>query len=89
MAFKGMNPDEGREVASGITDASSQVLDAINAATTIVNNVEWIGPDYDAFQQDWNGFVNGSVNNLVEGLKVKADEMNRHADEQDTTSNSQ
>lgn len=89
MAFKGMNPDEGREVASGVTDASSRILDVIDRATAAVNGAEWIGPDYEAYQQDWNAFVSGPVNTLIEGFKVKADELNQHAEQQDTASNSQ
>lgn len=89
MAFKGMNPDQGREVATGINDAAGQILDAIDAVTNVVNSVEWVGPDYDAYRDDWNGFVSGAVNQLVEGMKTKADELNQHAEEQDSTSNAQ
>jgi hypothetical protein len=89
MAFKGMNPDEGRDVASAITDAGQQILDAIDSATGVVNSVEWVGPDYDAYQQDWNAFVQGPVNSLIEGFQKRADEMTKNADEQDDTSNQQ
>lgn len=88
MAFKGMNPEEGREVATAINEAGSQILDAIDAVTGVVNGVEWIGPDYDTYVDDWNGFVSGPVNSVVEACKAKSDELNQHAEEQDTTSNS-
>lgn len=89
MAFKGMNPDQGREVASAINDAGSQILDAINNVTSAVNSVEWIGPDYDSYQDDWNSFVSGPVSNLVDGFQRRSELMNQHAEEQDTTSNQQ
>jgi hypothetical protein len=87
MAFKGMNPEEGREVAQEILKAGEQVLEHIDAVTNVVNSVEWVGPDYDAYREDWNAFVNGPVSDLVEAFKVKGDELNKHAEEQDTTSN--
>ncbi len=87
MAFKGMNPDEGRDVAMEILRASEQVVEKIDGVTNIVNSVEWVGPDYDAYRDEWNAFVNGAVNNLVEAFKAKSDELNKHAEEQDTTSN--
>lgn len=87
MAFKGMNPDEGRDVALEIQKAGDQVVEKIDEVTNLVNSVEWVGPDYDAYRDEWNAFVNGAVNNLVEAFKAKGDELNKHAEEQDTTSN--
>ncbi|WP_422115142.1 hypothetical protein [Brachybacterium sp. UNK5269] len=87
MAFKGMNPDEGREVAQGINEAGQQVLEAIDAATTVVNSVEWVGPDYDAYRDEWNQFVSGTVDQLVQALQNKHTELNQHAEQQDATSN--
>ena len=89
MAFKGMNPDEGRDVAMEILRASEQVVEKIDGVTNIVNSVEWVGPDYDAYSEEWNAFVNGPVNNLVEAFSTKGDELTQHAEEQDTTSNQQ
>ncbi|MEE1649522.1 hypothetical protein V1260_01810 [Brachybacterium sp. J144] len=87
MAFKGMNPDEGRDVAQSLVETGETMLEAIETVTSIVNSVEWIGPDYDAYQEEWNSFVGGPVNNLLEGLKAKGDELTKHADDQDDTSN--
>jgi uncharacterized protein YukE len=87
MAFKGMNPDEGREVAQGVTEAGQQILEAIDNVTNIVNAVEWVGPDYDAYRDEWNSFVGGPVAELVNGLETKGKELNQHAEQQDTTSN--
>lgn len=87
MAFKGMNPEEGREVAQGINEAGQQILEAIEAATTVVGSVEWVGPDYDAYRDDWNQFVSGVVDQLVQALQQKHNELNQHAEQQDSTSN--
>lgn len=89
MAFKGMNPEDGREVASAVGDAGSQVLDAIDSVSGVVTSVEWVGPDYDAYLDEWNSFVSGPVTNLVDAFQRRSDLLNQHAEEQDTTSNQQ
>ena len=87
MAFKGMNPEEGREVAQGVTEAGSQILELIDGVTQLVNSVEWVGPDYDAYRDEWNSFLSGPVAGLVNGLEAKGKELTQHAEEQDVTSN--
>jgi len=87
MAFKGMNPDEGREVAQGVTEAGQQILETINDITTAVSSVEWVGADYEAYREEWNSFVSGAVATLVNGLEAKGKELTQHAEQQDTTSN--
>ncbi|MCT1386353.1 hypothetical protein M4D54_12120 [Brachybacterium sp. p3-SID1565] len=87
MAFKGMDPEEGREVASEITRTGEQILEYFDSVTSVVSSVDWIGPDYDAYLDDWNSFVSGSIAGLVEALNAKSEELTRHADQQDDTSN--
>ena len=87
MAFKGMNPEEGREVAQGVNEAGQQILELINGATNLVNSVEWVGPDYDTYLQEWNSFVSGPVADLVNAMADKGSELNNHAEQQDSTSN--
>lgn len=89
MAFKGMNPDEGREVGSTVIQAGERVVEIVETVTSVVNSVEWVGPDYDAYQEEWNAFLSGPVAGLQDAYKAKGDELTTHADEQDTTSNSQ
>ena len=87
MAFKGMNPDEGRETASLVIEAASVVNDNTDSRTTAITNVQWVGPDYDNFTSDWNSFLSGALSQLSEAYRTKGDELTNHADEQDDTSN--
>ncbi|MFI8776851.1 hypothetical protein ACIGH6_07150, partial [Brachybacterium paraconglomeratum] len=64
-------------------------VEKVDEVTRLVTSVEWVGPDYDAYVEEWNSFVNGPVNNLVEAFSTKGDELTQHAEEQDTTSNQQ
>ncbi|NMA76062.1 MAG: hypothetical protein GX960_02180 [Actinomycetales bacterium] len=87
MAFKGMNPDEGREVGQAVTDAGQRIMEIIGDMTPVVNGVEWVGPDYDSYREDWNGLISGTLSTLVETLQEKGRLLNQHAEEQDETSN--
>ena len=87
MAFKGMNPDEGRETASLVKEAASVVNDTTDTVTSQVMSVEWVGPDYDTFTQDWNALLSGLLTALSDAYSAKADELTQHADAQDATSN--
>lgn len=87
MAFKGMNPDEGREVAGLVKEAASVVNDITDNVTSQVMSVEWVGPDYDAFTNDWNAFLSGALSALSDAYTAKSEELNQHAEQQDATSN--
>lgn len=89
MAFKGMDPAEGAEIAQAVGQTSEQVLEAIGDVTNLVNSVEWVGPDYEAYREDWNAFLSGPVDQLVNGLQTKGNELSQHAEEQTQTSNQQ
>lgn len=87
MAFKGMNPEEGREVASEISDLGSLITELIDAPTTVLGSIEWVGPDYDAFLEEWNSFVSNQINGIVEALTARSESLQQHSEQQDTTSN--
>lgn len=87
MAFQGMNPEEGREVAQSVERAGAEVNDQTDRRTAEIMGVEWVGPDYDAFTADWNGFVSGALSQLVEAYSRKSAQLTEHAEQQDATSN--
>lgn len=87
MAFKGMNPEEGREVASAIDEAGQQILELMETVTGVVNGVEWVGSDYDTYKEDWNSFSGSTVGDLVNGMAERSKGLTQHAEEQDQTSN--
>lgn len=87
MAFKGMNPDEGRETAALVKEAATVVNDITDNVTSQVMSVEWVGPDYEAFTGDWNAFLSSVLSALSEAYNAKAEELTQHADAQDATSN--
>lgn len=87
MAFQGMNPEEGVEVATAVTESGRTIMEIISEVTNLVGSVEWVGPDYDSFLEEWNTFNGGPVAELVNGLQEKGNRLNDHAEEQTETSN--
>ncbi|MDO5662000.1 MAG: hypothetical protein Q4G40_04840 [Brachybacterium sp.] len=86
MAFKGMNPDEGREVASFVRDTGNKINESANAVKGIVDGLEWVGPDADSFKEEFNAFVSQAVASLVDAYSSQSDILNADADEQEQTS---
>ncbi|MFC0675083.1 hypothetical protein [Brachybacterium hainanense] len=86
MAFQGMDIEAGRDVAALITTTGSEILDIIDQVTSVVNSVEWVGPDYDQYVSDWGSFVSGQVSSLTEAFQAKGDALTQQADQQEGTS---
>ncbi len=87
MAFKGMDPGEGNEIAQAVTQSGEQILEVVGDMTTIINSVAWEGPDDDGCEEEWNSFIGGPLSNLVEALQQKGKELSQHAEEQEQESN--
>lgn len=87
MAFKGMDPEAGRETANLVKEAASVLNDLHDQTNSEVMSVAWVGPDYDNFTNDWSSYLSGAVQTLHDAYTAKAEELTKHADEQDETSN--
>lgn len=87
MAFKGMDPEAGRETANLVKEAATVLSDTHDSVNSEVMSVAWVGPDYDNFTNDWTSYLSGAKQALADAYTAKADELNKHADEQDDTSN--
>lgn len=87
MAFKGMNPDEGREVAAAVSETGQRIMEIVGDMSSVVNSVEWKGADAESYREDWGTFLGAGLADLVNGLEQKGKELDQHAEQQDTTSN--
>ncbi|MCS6711084.1 hypothetical protein JSY14_03280 [Brachybacterium sp. EF45031] len=81
-----MVAEDGHDVATKVTQAGDRVSEAIQGLTQIVEGVQWVGPDADTYKEDWGAFVNGDVAKLVEAFTTFGQTLERHATEQDDTS---
>lgn len=87
MAFQGMDPVAGRETAEAIKNAGQQTQDLFDQLTQLVQAIEWMGPDAEAFKQAWMAFVNGPVAQIIDMYTEKSQNLADQAEEQDDTSN--
>jgi uncharacterized protein YukE len=88
MAFKGMDPEQGRDVAQAIKQAGEKIKGTFADLNTVVSGVEWEGPDADAYKEDWTSFFTQRVDGVVEQFATRSKDLDEQAEEQDTTSNS-
>ncbi|MDN6398946.1 MAG: hypothetical protein L0K01_00620 [Brachybacterium sp.] len=86
MEFQGMDPAEGREVAAEISESGQKIMEIVGDMTPLVNSVDWLGSDYEAYVQDWNTFIGGPLANLVDALQEKSKALEAHIDQQENTS---
>ncbi|WP_058233738.1 hypothetical protein [Devriesea agamarum] len=87
MAFQGMSPEQGREAAGKLKHIGQQVAESFDHLSGVVNSVNWLGPDAEAFKQDWLHVKGSSVHELAEALKQRGENLAAQADDQDATSN--
>lgn len=87
MSFKGMDPDQGREVAQAIKTAGTQTAELFQTVSATVQGVDWVGPDAENFKSDWTSFVSGVVHTVEQLYNTKSQELEKNAEEQDDTSN--
>lgn len=87
MAFKGMDPDQGRQVASQIEKAGHEIEQLFTQLTSQVKGVQWEGPDFHHFTAEWDQFINSRVHHVQEEFAKKATDLKHQAEEQDSTSN--
>lgn len=88
MSFKGMDPDQARDVAKDVTQAGEKIKQAFENLDGTVQGIEWKGPDADTFKDDWRNFQTSEVSGVAEQFKTQGDTLTNQADEQDETSNS-
>jgi uncharacterized protein YukE len=88
MSFKGMDPEQARDVAKDVTQAGEKIKQAFSDLDGTVQGIEWKGPDAEAFKDDWRSFESSEVSNVADLFKSHGDTLSDQADEQDQTSNS-
>lgn len=88
MSFKGMDPDQAREVAKDVTQAGEKIKELFSDLDSVVQGIDWKGPDAESFKEDWRTFQTNDVAGVAELFKTHGDDLNDQAEEQDDTSNS-
>ena len=84
--FQGNSPEQMRQLAGHIQQTSEQLTQIGTGLGSAVDSVAWMGPDADAFKTQWWPEFQGQLNALSSQLNDKSTDVNRQAEEQETTS---
>ncbi len=84
--FQGNSPEQMRQLAGQIQQTAEQLNTIGTGLASSVEGVAWLGSDADAFKTQWWPEFQGQLNALSAQLNDKSTEVNRQAEEQETTS---
>ncbi|GEM_PF-1045019 len=82
----GMDPREVRAIAALLGEAAGQLHDIGAHATTIVDTLEWQGPDVRRLQEQWRGSGRPQLDSAASDLKGAAKSLEGQVDQQDEAS---
>lgn len=85
-ASHGMDPREVRAIATLLSDAASQLHDIGANASTLVERLEWQGPDVRGLQEQWRGSGRPQLDSAASDLTGAAKSLAGQVDQQDEAS---
>lgn len=84
--FWGADSGAVRQQGAACTGATGTVESLMAACGAVIDAVEWVGPDAEAFRERWGGEVRSRLEQVIQQLRADGDELTRHAEEQDEVS---
>jgi len=85
-SFYGMNVEEVRQLASQMTQRSSEIRSLMNQLTSALQNTQWVGPDHDRFLNEWQSTYVAQLNQVANGLEEAANLATANANAQEQAS---
>lgn len=84
--FFGGDTEQMRGHAEVCAGGAQRLAELIETASTTVHAVQWVGTDADTFRDRWRNEAANRASSTAEILQRLADELERHAQEQDQAS---
>lgn len=84
--FQGMDTDQVLSESEALERAAQRLEGVMDGLHSSVSGVEWIGPDADAFREQWGAVRRQGEGVVVPGLGERSRELQRHAEEQEQAS---
>ena len=84
--FQGMDTDQVLSESEALERAAQRLEGVMDGLHSSVSGVEWIGPDADAFREQWGAVRRQGEGIVVPGLGERSRELQRHAEEQEQAS---
>ena len=87
MAIWGADVQSLRDLGSKLQRGSEEIQQTKSTLTGLVQNVDWKGPDAEAFKNDWNGEHTAALTKVINALQDAGQKAKNNAQAQESTSN--
>jgi uncharacterized protein YukE len=85
--FIGMDVQQVRTFAQLLNTKADELEGILNTLTSSLQSTQWVGPDRQRFESDWDGQFVTALRNVAEGLRTAGTAANGNADQQEQASN--
>ncbi len=82
----GMDIAQVRDLARRMQTEADQIDQLVQRVSGQLEQVEWVGPDRDAFLQEWHAGHAGRLRKVVDGLHDASTQANEYANRQEWAS---
>lgn len=86
MSMVGADVPGLRQFVSAITQRRRQIENTTNRLTALVENLPWVGPDYERFKADWAQIHHPNLIRLLTDMGTAATKCSKAADAQEAAS---
>jgi hypothetical protein len=86
MSFYGADTQQVDEYSRTVLRGGERIAAVIDVADSRVQDMEWVGPDADAFRSRWAALCGQQIPAVLDLLRACAQEAAAHAEEQDRAS---
>ena len=84
--FTGMDIPAVRQLSSQMTQSAGQIRQLMSQLTNQLNGTQWVGPDRQRFEGEWNGTYVSQLSQVATALEEAASRANQNANEQESAS---
>jgi len=85
--FTGMDIAQVKDLANRMRTKADEIDGISRELTNALGNAQWVGPDRQKFEGDWNGQYVTALRNVTEALKEAAQRADSNATQQEQASN--
>ncbi len=85
--FTGMDIGQVRNLAAQMRQKAEEIEGIANQLTQALNSAQWVGPDKQKFEGDWNSQYRQQLRQVCDGLKQAAGIADQNAKQQEDASN--
>ena len=79
MALWGADVEQLRTLGTKLQHGANEIEQQKNNLNTLLNSTQWMGPDADAFKQQWSGEHMSQLTRVAESLKEASQKATRNA----------